>query len=71
MTKIKFTPSKVLLILTILQFLYTLALAQSWYKSPYSLSYEHEDLIFILHLMTWFIVYTIEQKCTSITIINK
>lgn len=70
MTKIKFTPSKVLLILTILQFLYTLALAQVWYKSSYSLSYEHEDLIFILHLMTWFIVYTIEQKFASITIIN-
>lgn len=70
MTKIKFTSSKVLLILTILQFLYTLALAQGWYKSPYSLSVEHEDLIFILHLMTWFIVYTIEQKFASITIIN-
>lgn len=70
MTKIKFTSSKVLLTLTILQFLYTLALAQGWYKSSYSLSYEHEDLIFILHLMTWFIVYTIEQKFASITIIN-
>ena len=53
--------SNILAVMTIVQFIYAVAIAKGWYTSLYTLSYEHEDLIFVLHFMTWFIVRTIEN----------
>ena len=60
-------PSTLLLILTALQFIYTVAIATGAYTSKH-FSLEHEDTIFIMHLMTWFIVYTIEQVAVKLSI---
>ena len=53
--------SNTLAFMTAIQLVYLIAIEKGWYTSPYTLSYEHEDLIFILHLMTWFIVRAIEN----------
>mgnify|MGYP003589818010 CR=1 FL=1 len=53
--------SNILAFMTIIQFIYALAVAKGWYTSPYTLSYEHEDLVFVLYFMTWFIVRAIEN----------
>ena len=65
----KIKVSTIIGILTVLQYLYTIALIQGWYVSAKHFSLEHEDLIFILHLMTWFIVASIE-KVTFINEVN-
>lgn len=53
--------SNILAFMTIIQFIYALAVAKGWYTSPYTLSYEHEDLVSVLYFMTWFIVRAIEN----------
>jgi len=51
--------SNILGIITLLQFLFTIGLSFSWWTSQL-FTIQHEDYIFIAHLMTWFIVRSIE-----------
>ena len=46
-------------ILTLLQFLYLEGLAYGWWTSQF-FTIQHEDYILIAHIMTWFIVRSIE-----------
>ena len=53
--------SRILAILVIMQFIYTVGLTKNWWISPLGFPLTHEDLILTLNLMTWFIVSTIEN----------
>ena len=58
MTKYKL--SSILAILTIAQFIFVLGMGLNIWTNPF-FTLEHEDTIFIMHLMTWFIVSAIEN----------
>lgn len=54
--------SNILAILTLIQFLYMVVILGEYYIPKFKTTMEHEDLVFILHLMTWFIVRAIENN---------
>ncbi len=56
----KYRLSSILAILTIAQFILALGMGLNIWTNPF-FTLEHEDTIFIMHLMTWFIVRAIEK----------
>ena len=52
--------SDILLFLTVLQFIFAQGLANNLWTSEL-FTVQHEDYVFIAHLMTWFIVKSIES----------
>jgi len=60
--------SYIVAILTALQFIYIYLNIFGYYTNSeyFSFDIHHEDLIFILHLMTFFIVTSIEQAANKL-----
>lgn len=61
--------SNILMVLLVGQYIYTLLILSGNYHSSY-FSAEHEDTIFIMHLMSWFIVKAIENLKVTIEVID-
>ena len=62
--------SNVLMFLVLGQFVYTLMIASGQYQSNV-FSSEHEDTIFVMHLMAWFIVRAIENISITLEVNTK
>ena len=63
--------SNILFILTLAQGIWTVGLSFDWWAGN-NFNIQHEDYIFIAHMMTWFIVRSIENidifKIENITV---
>lgn len=60
-----------LIIVVLLQAAFMVSVEYNWIDTPKYYDVYHEDLVFILKFMTWFIVRAIEESITNISINTK